>query len=716
MMKTKVLNSDLRNILLKLNYLVLDESKKSSTINNNALLILNSFRSLGYSLSKDAIDILSNQDDLSLTNFYHTNFKLLKNSVCDISHNIFYKNFPYLAKMSDADYIIRAYLHYMSATESDFGFIDNTLKVNKRKDKIDCQAHILDVIKFEDALLILKDYFTKQLESVNSISYPLAINLISFSNTYNIKLEPKDIPFKENIEIYFASLKTSLANKSLSFDDFKYCKTLHDVLRCYISLSKGSYFINNSKFKFISLPRYARRLFLNKLDSLIMTDRQIDDILKDRFLWLKAFEYLHVFEYPKYKKIYHFANLLRNYKNIGYNSELNKYKDNEEKLLDLLSIKPGVFARNLDMLLRNPNFNKENILASFKKIGNQVSNKVLVELYNFYLNRNSSSTRLFKIVGEYVSYTEIEDNRANLDEKTIRLVLATIEEILSSSFNNLPKLDKVYLDPNLKYLPVPSNNRNTSFSFNNYIYGQQIKLETEKFIRIFTNWHNIKNERVDVDLAVEIFDANLKYITSLAWHNMSGGKFIEAYHSGDLVTAPGENGASEFVDLNLEKAKKGGVKYLIATNTIYTGQSFAEVKPYCGVMFTENRLKGIFNPKAVKIKSILTHQSANMVAGFIIDIENMSLIWLDTPVDFSYYSTSATNLNVKFILNDTLKNKMNLYDFYLLHKGHIEFVDDISKANNIIGINNQANINALEYLTNFFLSANNINWYILVLD
>ena len=190
---------------------------------------------------------------------------------------------------------------------------------------------------------------------------------------------------------------------------------------------------------------------------------------------------------------------------------------------------------------------------------------------------------------------------------------------------------------------------------------------------------------------------------------MSGGKFIEAYHSGDLVTAPGENGASEFVDLNLEKAKKGGVKYLIATNTIYTGQSFAEVKPYCGVMLTENRLKGIFNPKAVKIKSILTHQSANMVAGFIIDIENMSLIWLDTPVDFSYYSTSATNLNVKFILNDALKNKMNLYDFYLLHKGHIEFVDDISKANNIIGINNQANINALEYLTNFFLSANNIN-------
>ena len=43
-------------------------------------------------------------------------------------------------------------------------------------------------------------------------------------------------------------------------------------------------------------------------------------------------------------------------------------------------------------------------------------------------------------------------------------------------------------------------------------------------------------------------------------------------------------------------------------------------------------------------------------------------------------------------LKDVLKEHMNLYDFFMLHKGHVEFVDNIDEADIVVSDDSNATL------------------------
>ena len=697
-----IFSKNLRLLLLKNHYLVINDINNDDIDNSNlALGIVNSFLSIGYKLSESAFNILKRCDASVLTAFYINNFSILKEIKGSKKHVVFYKNFPDLDDVDDYEYIIRAELHYLTANESEYGFINDDIKIKKREDgaiKVPYYDEI-DILVKTDAISYLRNYISNLFSSNTAINRNLFDSIKEFRKKYSL-LDIKEIPFKENIAIY---AYTKADNKNIDKNELKYATTITDVLRIYYMISNNQTVFDNVKF--ISLNRKSRRNILNRLEKIVTSKGDLINGINDFYLheklWKSAFNYLHVFEYKnKYKMIYQIADTIRNGKSLSFNAILEKEKNNQENYLKILQSKPGEFARKLNYLILNPNYDLNLTLKYFEDITAEVSTKVLLELYTYFMNRDSLKYRLFKIpTSFYTKFYQRDVTLSPLSEETKNRIISIIKKSLEDKYESYEKIEDVYVDPALKDVILPPVIRNSSLNFDGLIFGSKIKLTNNEFLRVFTTWKNEKKERIDIDLALEMFDENFNQIGNLSWHNMLGGKGIDARHSGDLITAPLPLGATEFIDINLFKARKK-VRYLLVTNTMYSGLTFKELS-YCysGVMLSDTRLKKLYDEKAVYIKSKLNQESGLQNIAFVIDLLNLELIWVDMPYCDYYGSVTYESLGVKSILIDVLRKRMSIYDFIMLHKKHMSFVTDINKSKVIIGPPNKANINSLNFET-----------------
>ncbi len=692
--------------LLSKDYLVLNFSSKvnfNSQINIDLISAINhSFKSLGFKIKdEELIKLLSiSRDDL--TSFYHDNYKLLSSLVGNsVKHKIFYANFPEISNIPEKEMYTRAFLHYLTASENDDGFISEDINDFEREEVHSDNKVSLKLINEQEANKILielvKDMFeSKQAISCDETNFILSCfqNLFDKENLYHLI---DDIPFKENIAIYVNTIRKLYPNETKLGDVFNekvlsFIKTPTDLLRVYAIISDGDYTLNDNS-KFISLDRKCRRLFLVILNNMCVNkDYVYDDFSRHDFLWKKAFEKLHVGEYEKqYPHIYLVCKNIREDNYSTYYSMLEKNKNNQVGLISLLRKRPGEFARRLDMLLRNASFETEYTLQEFEKIADQVSSNVLLQLYTFFQNRNLYSTRIFCIKKLYYnSYIEVEDKRDDIPGYIIERVCVVILNALKNIYSSYPRIENVYLDESMKNYAMPMNSRNKSTGNKTLTFGTRLKLDEEdgSFIRFFTHWKNMNkgnDKRVDIDLSVELVNEDFTSTRSVSWHDLFGGRKFDTYHSGDIVTAP--KGASEFIDLDYIKASKY-YRYGVICNYVFTGQDFCDI-PECfsGVMFMEKKGKRgvVFNPEFVKYKYDLTQYGSSENIALAIDFKTRELIWMDIPRSSGrMYQIASGDSGVVIALKNALKKQMNMYDFIKLHSSHLTFVDDISQSEFII--------------------------------
>ena len=697
--------------LVKKNYLVIENH---SNDNNEPLInelgsILKSFESLGYTLDKESIERLSRLNSSDLTTFYFTNYKLL-NQLCgnNVNHKIFYKNFPNVSHISDEEFYIRAILHYLTVDENTDGFMSQDIKDCEREEIHNPNKQSLKVISEIDAQKLLIENVRELFSSKVAIPYYEDDFLVEAFKDFEKKIFISEIPFKENVAKFVNTLvkangkelSASFLSKHLSF-----VKTSTDLLRVYAILSKGDFTLRKN-VKFISLKRSIRRLFLRMLDEIAYNSNIIDDLAKHEFLWKKAFEKLHVGEYKnQYPFISEAATFLRTGEYVTYYGMLEQNKNNQKALINLLKQRPGEFARRLDYLIRNERFDLEYTLSSFKEVARSVSTTVLLGLWEFFKNRTLYPTRIFKINRQYDSiYKEIPDERAVVDEEVVSKVLSTIEDALADVYSTYENKGKVYIDANIKGYALPINSRNGSSQNKTLTFGTRVKLEEteDNYLRFFTHFKNFegKDGRVDVDLSLEFVDENFTESFSLSWHDMGGGRKFDSFHSGDITSAP--KGASEFVDLDYKKARNYA-RYVLVTNSVYTGQDFADI-PECfsGVMFMPEKGKRgkVFNPEFVKYKFDLTQKGSNQNIAFAVDLETLELIWIDSPFSYGCCGIVASgNDSIVLALKNALKTHMSLYDFFMLHKKHIEIVKTKEDANIIISDSDDATLKPFDVET-----------------
>ena len=685
--------------LAYLGYLVLDTKLCNNNSDDLLAPLLLSYKSLGYKLDQNSYEVLRKVNEETLKDFYFKSFKLLKKTKGnDVNRLVFYKNFPDLENMTEFDYTIRAILHYLTADTIDMGYMANEIKDFNREIEEYSNLTEVKIISKMEAIKLLAKFFTNLLEGKKIISEKDKELLEIFMEKHGELINPKTMPIKINMATYLKTwLKINGNDKklgdALSILRFDFIDTATDLLRFYAVISDGDPALD-SCFKFKSVDRSARRIILSQLERIAKNNPYIiDDIVMHEKLWKKAFELLHVGEFKnKYPNAYQIAYKLRSNNYQTYNGMLNLYllKGDDNNLFKLLKVKPGVFARKLDMLLRSDKFSSDTVLSHFKEIAKNISTKVLISLWEFYQNRNNLSDLRSLMYRKGFTYNAfgIQETREVLEPIIIQKVIEIIEQSLTDKYRSNELIEGVYLSDAMKNYMLPTNNRNQVTGFKTLTFASKVKIDNpnnDQVLRMFTHWKN-SDHRIDIDLSVELFDDKFNYVKTVGWHNMrAGDKYI--LHSGDIVSAP--NGASEFVDINLAYAKNIA-RYALICNSVFTCEAFADI-PECfsGVMLRSSfGKKGeIFDPKTVHMKFDLTQKESNSNLALAIDLDTLELIWLDIP-QMSYHAcvVAANNLDLCYPLKKALEKHMSIYDLVKLHSLHLNFVDRKEDAKFIIDV------------------------------
>lgn len=635
----------------KLGKIILPKNEKFNK--SKVVAIQEEAKKLGFLFSKEAAYSLSNQDDYIITKVFDHLNKIVGNNLIWVP---FYKNFPKeVEELSNFELLFNALLHYWSCGEYIEYIPDYAEEV---RDKFDEKVTYKNIglaseNEFESIYINILKSNSSVTEYDNSIIDWFFDN---YTEKKLVEITPKDIPFKETLCSFVAkSLKKSyniLASKTLN--------TTTDVLRVACGLSNGDISLaENTKFK---LSNKQRKFIVSVLENVISEE----DVARHQKQWVRLFHCLHIGKFKLAKKCNEIANIARNGKCLSYNSKIEQYIRNKDftLLLQNISKRGGDFARRLDHVLRTFTEEQDHILLAFEESIKDVSTRVLIQLNNFYNNRNSNLKRITIPKGSISKVVIISKKVDKLDNSVVENVIDIIDKELLKRFSLKDKLGNVYIDKSLKDVLIPLSMRTASDGLKVLQRGSRINVGDKNIIRLFTHW--IGN---DIDLSACFLNEDLTWNSEIAFYNL---REDFAVHSGDIVNAPAPNGACEFIDIDLTKIKKD-IRYIALDLRVYSGNTFVKQQAKVGWMMRDKvgKQKGeIFEPSTVEQLINLTTESKTTVPC-LFDIKERKVIWLDLNMSKNDFFVNAVACNRKIVFNlvEAAVNmkQMSIYDLLLLH-------------------------------------------------
>lgn len=465
-------------------------------------------------------------------------------------------------------------------------------------------------------------------------------------SNFSVKLPEKC--FKETLPFVYEST-----------DDMDYVRSqisgATDVLRLAYFVSNPDADLSlkeNVKFK---LKAKHVRDFLSLLDGL---PNLVEDLMRDRERWLRFGELAHpnsAKNQKRYPAVALAFDTLRNYPHSveTFNRKVHRATTdkNVAAMVDILSSRPGEFARRLDNMVsiaeNSPppnNYRFKEIIKAFSNVVTKVPTKILFEIVSHFQYRSgfvSDENRLFFIKGSQntIYFTPEKRGKIPADKADEIIKIAKGELVLRSYQENLGRneLGKVYIDPALNGMVVPFNRRGDSNKSENILLkGSRLPFHGS-VLRLFVWWKG----HIDVDLSANFYDENWEYVEHVAYtHLATKGGY--AVHSGDIQDAP--DGATEFIDIDVEKCRRmvHHARYLVTSIISFRGESFDSFPCYAGFM-ERDKLGGggkLFEPTSVATKFEVS-QKATRLMTFAFDLVTKEVILLDMVVGGGRFHNAA---------------------------------------------------------------------------
>jgi hypothetical protein len=609
----------------------------------------------------------------------------LKNSLGIGTYLPFYKNFPkQVMELSDCELFVNAMLHYWSNGKWE------------APSELEQRGIFFEHTKFTTIKLGTEKDFNAIFTTLVSINQSITENdkkvVEWFVQNYRDQLVmPKNIPFKETLCILAGyGLNVPIVNATdvlriatyFSGGDISLPAIPKITVKEVRAGRKAVFFRNlqNSQieakesFKFKNLNRVRRKYLLSLLEN---TNVDLGEMKHRTGRWLRLGEVLHVGEYKKrFPKSFEAFYTLRNAVDTiqTFESKIeNAFKDAKtleknpkilEMALNLLSSRPGLFARRLDWLLRN--YDNEQVLAAFEKIATKVSKKVLWELYTYYLNRDSGKPRTIMLKGKKSKRRTLKE-LPPMGKITINRIQNTILECVGLHFSQLPKLGNVWIDPRLKNIPLPTAMRSINTSVKTYIRGTRVPFnDNAKVVRPYIHWFD-ENGNEDLDLSVGFYDNNLQGVAHISYRDLSNHN-LNSCHSGDIRHRQGA--CAEYVDIDIQACLDAGVRYAMVQVHNFEDRPMHTMKDCVfGLMEREYpESNAIFVPKTITNAMKLANESST-VCVTMLDLENREYIWLDLEIQstdlVNIESTSSmTGQIVRSVIHNT---SLSVYDILFLH-------------------------------------------------
>ena len=601
--------------------------------------------SLGFNLEQNFALVLAKQPVEVIDDLHKELIPALKSLIgADKEYKVMYPNFPrQVAEASDAELWINAILHYCS-----YGtWLPEYEKIERASLAELSKRQELTLGSLED----LKGIFANLLSSKTSLAQQdykdLEWCLENVEESWN--WIPEEITFKEILAWISAKLVEKGKIKVLA----KYYKTATDVLRLAVSLSDGDVSLaKNTKFK--SFSRKERRILMTLL---AQCSNLNEDMWRYKEQWVRLGERLHPGEFKGqvFKKVQLVFKSLREEKKplfwTGKVEDLIKSqehnKDEMKVLLELLTQRPGEFARRLDKLLRDyPNYKSE-IVESFSTVADKVSTPVLLQALAHFQYRSCEDLRTVMPKGNAAKIQFLDSFSQEIGNTTeLRVVII---KALDQQYSKRSPLGNVWIDRGLADFIAPFSQRSATSAYKVMTRGSRFTLAKNN-VRFFIWWTNIKDEfsAVDLDLSAAFYNEDWSYVGHVSYTNVKDS-IRECYHSGDITNggAFGGKGVSEFIDVNLDSMLKDGVRYVVPQVYSYNGEPFSQVPCTFGWMERSDLNSGeIYEPTTVENQISLSSEGRYTVP-LVIDCKERKIIWTDLSGQFQ--STQSNNLESNLV-------------------------------------------------------------------
>lgn len=637
-------------------------------------------QTLGYVLSPAALAAVRSLDETELAALYREVTSVLRSLRGDRHFNPMYPNFPaQVLAASDAELYVNALVHYFSAWVQDATGVGVIWLPKYRKNQREALSEkvALSVLRLGSETDLQE--IATALASANTSLSPADKEDLRWLITNGYFTLPPVVPSKENSALVAAAiLDAGLAavtpEETLLASLTTLVRTATDVLRLAVEMSSGDASLAEAG-KFRSFKRAERRTLLGLLEKVPVS--RSEDMQRFASRWLRLGERLHPGEMQKQFPLTAeaFATLRAGKKVPSFAAQVEQAVRNGqvERAVELLTQRPGEYARRLDQLLRLSGPQSDLVLEGFSSVAAKVSTPVLLQVKNHFRNRSTNNLRVAFPKGNTATARVLKPILAPLASTDSLWAADICHDALYNRFATLPSLGRVYLDPLLINYIVPFSMRSASRSLRRLERGSKIDFASDKdILRFFIYWKQQPGARTDLDLSAVIYDENWTYKEHVAYFQMRSGDGDNyfALHSGDITDAP--HGACEFIDIDLSSLVAFGARYVAMCVNSFTRQKFnAIAECSAGWMLRQQANSGeVFEPKTVHDK-IDVSASSTIVMPLLIDLVERRVIWADTAIkaNAGLANNIAGNYDSITLIGRALTelSKPNLYDLLALH-------------------------------------------------
>lgn len=638
-----------------------------------AMTIQRNLMMYGYMLDEAAFNQLKVTDLSNATAFYNECEEMLKDMMGGKhSYESLYKNFPKdVLSMTQSELYWNRILHYWG--KKDFGVI------GEEKDEMFEQVNY-KMIKGTDENGFLEVY--KLLASSGAALAKLDIKVLKYFTTYKGELPEVNVPFKENLAILASAI-----------EGFK-VKTVVDVLRIAMAMSGGDPSLPAIPKKLkVKGPKYAERekerdahKFKLKADQKLRvlslfenSNLSLSDLNQGsrygRFVRLS--EVTQVQNYQKeFPKTYEAFDTLKNQKRKGkpngkpkirtwYSQVDRQFNIGFLEGITKLAERPGEFLRKLDLHIRNNTSAKKQgnldiVLATLSKVAEGTSNKVLYEVYTHFAERTKQVPRSIFIKGAR-QRTQLP-TLLPLPANVISAVQETILNAIQNKMALLPKLGKVYVDPELKAIPLPTNMSTLSESLTPIIRGQAMKISPDKkCIRFYIHWYDERGTE-DLDLHAYLYRDDFKTAVTVGYNGTHRNEF--GNYSGDVRQRRGA--CAEYIDIDIQKALDAGFRYLAPMVHNFQSRPMKTMKDcVMGFMYRDYPEANMaWLPETVVHSMKPAGDAVSIICGSF-DLKELTYTHMD--VDWSRSGGRDVENMAKLIKDATVLPELSVYDLLTWH-------------------------------------------------
>ncbi len=478
---------------------------------------------------------------------------------------------------------------------------------------------------------------------------------------------PVRIPVKATMAVVLARLWTVAPDRIAMVSATRgHLATATDVLRVAVVLLGGNPALTEP-MRLRSIGRSMRRAVLDALDRL-PADPLIEDMWRHRGLWKRVGERLHPYEYATLLPVatlgfaavrqtrldaVTFGAAVRDeargvatVRIAGDRARVTPWISAVEDRLragdaraaaERLGQRPGELLRRVDQLVRIAQARQPDALAAVIGAVEAASARgepgQLLGLASHIAQRTVPwPRRVFFPAGDVLRAWSAPDRRAPLRNDAIGALVALLRAELVARAAVKRNFARAVIDRALCDLRAPTRGRATSSTRTVWPRGSAVALAGagDRPVRLVLHWEEPPGARVDLDLSAALFDAAWRHVATCDDASPQVGDRA-ALHSGDQISAPPPLGASEFIDLDVDRLGALGVRHAVMVVLSYDAVPFERLSHgFAGA--TPAPAEGEpFDPRTAAQRFDLHGWSA-ITVPLALDLESRRVSWLDVHI------------------------------------------------------------------------------------